>query len=205
MFQWRQDFYLPIRRREVSEDGLPDDFSGFVHGEQVGVEDQVIGEGIGDIGIEVGLHVPGASRVFVQNEFAGCLGIEGFVGLNALGAFIKGTDHADVEGGGGFLEDDVGGAADDDAVPDLGEAEDGFGDFQGHFLGGGVQAEKFLHGCLNVGGSVLRHELGEFGREIVFGEDAFHQGAMEDGPGRGRGGAMFLEVSGEVFGDGDAS
>lgn len=184
---------------------MAEDFGGLLDGEGVGIENQVVGERIVDVGVEVGLEVATAGGVLLLDVIVGGGEIELAEVGDALGAFPGGADQAQVEGGGEAGEDEMGTASDEDAIPELGEAEGGLGDLLVEGGGGGVKAEEFLHGIPDVGDAVLGHVTDEGGGEIMFGESFLDEASVEDGPRGTVAGAMLLEEPGEVFGDGDAT
>lgn len=110
---------------EFEFEGLDDDAAGVGVGEVVGVEDEVVVEGVVDVLSEVFENVVLASAV-AAGDFAGGLGGGEFVDAGEIAdADLKGSDEAHMERVGDVARDEIPAAADDHGVSCLGEAEDG--------------------------------------------------------------------------------
>lgn len=187
---------------EFTDQPVADEAGGVGFGDFVGIDGEVIEEGVIDIGAVVFLEVALASGVGFPDEGGGC-GSGDFVEVHdAFGALVGATDEADVDDIFEVLSDDVGTAADEDGVAEFGELEDGFGGAADEFPGGGVEAEEFFHGIGDARDFVFGHELGDTGGEFTIFEDFTDEVFIEDSPAVGVWGVVG-EPAGEVFGGGD--
>ncbi|MFM1943734.1 MAG: hypothetical protein RI897_2716 [Verrucomicrobiota bacterium] len=187
---------------EFADQPITDDAGGLGFGDFVGIDGEVVEEGVVDVGTVIFFEVALASGIGFTDEGGG--GVSGdFVEVHdAFGALVGAADEADVDDIFEVLSDDVGAAADEDGVAEFGELEDSFGGAADEFPGGGVEAEEFFHGIGDTGDFVLGHELGDTGGEFAIFEDFTDEVFVEDSPAVGVWGVLG-EPGGEVFGGGD--
>jgi hypothetical protein len=188
---------------ELAEQPIADEAGGIGFGDFVGIDGEVIEEGIVGIGAVIFLEVALASGVGFPDEGGGGVPAD-FVELHdAFGALVEAADEADVDDIFEVLSDDVGAAADEDGVSEFGELEDSFCGAADEFPGGGVEAEEFFHGIGDTGDFVFGHELGDTGGEFAVFEDFIDEVFIEDSPAVG-GWGVLGEPGGEVFRGGDS-
>ena len=152
-----------------------------------------------DVRVIISLQVARAGGLLVVTEFRGLGQGLVIVAADALDAIFQRGDQADMEHAGKFGGDDVGGAADENDAPELGELEQSLRRLPDHGLDGGPDAKDVSQCVLDLGDPILGQELGEVGREIMVGEDPFHEIAVKNGPRGLRARGVLLKEHGEFL------
>ena len=107
---------------EVLQEGVGYHAGGVVVGNEIGVDDQMIEEGVIEVSGEVLFQVTPTGAIFLTDDFKGGFAVDLSKALDVGDASWEGGYQADVKGVVQSAGDDIGAAANEDDVALLGEA-----------------------------------------------------------------------------------
>ena len=138
------------RHRRPLEDQIANKTRGGVGRNQVGVNDEMVEQGIVDIPVEVLLEIPFPAKVFLPDE-VGCLStVDTLDMLLVLDAVLERGHQPNMQYARYVGRDDVRSASKDDDIPQLDQTQNSFRNLLDERPGRGVQSKKLIHDIVNL-------------------------------------------------------
>lgn len=159
-----------------------DQLGGSMSAEVIGVEHEIVGVWIVEIGVEVLPHEPPASVVVFVDVFRGGGAAEVHFGRDPCDADIARGNQSHVQSARQRVRDEVCGAASEDHVADVCQLEDGLGDLLLQLPERGMQADEFADRGPDLRHAVFRQIFGERCRKAVVFQRSIEQIAVEQHP-----------------------